>query len=79
MSRPLRIQYPDAWYHVRYAETTECKGCTVIDQEGVCQMNRGMLLFNCQNNNSGMTGEVRTTEEAIFNAELVYFLIQPYA
>ena len=20
---------PDSWYHVRYAETTECKGCTV--------------------------------------------------
>ncbi len=21
MSRPLGMQYPDAWYHVRYAET----------------------------------------------------------
>ena len=32
MSRSLRIQYPDALYHVRYAETTECKGCTVYEK-----------------------------------------------
>lgn len=37
------------------------------------------LLLNCQNINLGMTGGVRTTEEAIFNAELVCFLIRPYA
>lgn len=32
MSRPLRIQYPDTWYHVRYAETPEWKGCTVYEK-----------------------------------------------